>query len=131
MSVRDLIILVLGAVLGVLAQQTYNWLNEHYRHRLEGRRADRLRGPNAHSALRRQTMEFYQKRGLRDVLYTPDGLGANKQIPILPSDMVVPQAVDLYDDGLFYLDGSRSNFPVNRHGVGKVVCDAGLIAIGS
>jgi hypothetical protein len=113
-SVRDLIILVLGAVLGVLAQQTYDWLNEHYRHRLEGRRADRLRGPNARSALRRQTMQFYQKRGLRDVLYTPDELGINKQIPILPSDMVIPHAVDLYDDGLFYLDGSRSNFPVNR-----------------
>jgi hypothetical protein len=114
MSVRDLVILLLGAVLGVLAQQSYDWLIGHYRHLSADRRADRLRGRNARSALFSQTMRFYQRKGLCDSLYTPGDLGGNKQIPILWGDLTIPRTVDPYRDGLFYLETNRSNFPVNQ-----------------
>lgn len=98
----------------MLAQQTYNWLIQRYGHSLARWHADRLRGSNARSALRRQTMRFYQERGLCDSLYTPGDVGANKQIPILPGDLIIPRMVDPYKDGLFHLASSRSNFPINR-----------------
>jgi hypothetical protein len=113
-STRDLILLALGAILGVLAQQSYDWFIGHYRQRSAVRRADRLRGPKALSALRRQTMRFYRECGLYESLYTPSNLGTKERIPILANDLAIPRALDPYKDGLFYLEDRRSNFPVQE-----------------
>jgi hypothetical protein len=113
-SAKDVVLLVLGAVVGVAAQQSYDWLRVNW-HKVYGTwQADRVRGPKATLSLRHQAVRFYTEHGLRDSLYTPSELGKNNQIPILAANLSIPRRLDLNRDYLFLVEDSRSSFPVNN-----------------
>lgn len=114
MSAKDFILLGLGAVLGVLAQQSYDWLRVHWQRMYAAWQADRVRGPRAMLALRHQVVRFYEEHGLRDSLYTPRELGTNKQVGILAADFSIPRRLDLDRDHLFCVESGRSNFAVHE-----------------
>lgn len=120
MSVRDWVLLALGAILGVLAQQSYVWFAERYQRLSVARRRSRVRSGTALSSLYRNTIKFYRDHGLYDSLYVPS-MGANKPIPLLASNLIMPRTLSPYKENIFDLKDKKTIFPVHARLIKRAV----------
>ena len=112
-SVRDFALLAVGAVLGVLAQQSYDWIIGNYRRHAVARRTNRFRSHDAFSSLYVQTMQFYQRRDLISSLYVSN-VGTGGPIPLLASTLIIPRTLGFYRDNILLLEDGKDVFPARE-----------------
>jgi hypothetical protein len=116
MSIRDLVILIVGAVLGAVISAWYAASTSALLRALAKRRLRRRTEEDRQGIMTDRLLAYYRRQGLTQNLYQPAQLTTSEPIPILvqPS-WLSSKAVDLENDELLHFDGrSKDRLTVDR-----------------
>lgn len=115
MTVKDIVLLVLGAILGAIVGQWYGRATEGVARRMRAGALRRRSGEGVAGSLSTKIVAYYRKNGLESSLYSPRMVGTGEPIALLfAPDLDFPRSVGIYSDSLFSCDHSFTRFPVSN-----------------
>lgn len=102
MTVKDIVLLVLGAILGAVVGQWYGRATGGVARRMRAGALRRRSGEGVAGSLSTKIVAYYRKSGLESSLYSPRMVGAGEPIALLfAPDLNFPRSVDIDSDSLF------------------------------
>jgi hypothetical protein len=115
-NVRDLILLLLGAIVGAAVNSWYTGSMSAVRRFLSRRRARRRAREDQRGVMTNRLLAYYRRQGLAQDLYQPVRLGRGGPIPLLVDPAWVWwHTVDIHKDQFICFDGkSKDRFPIDQ-----------------
>lgn len=115
MTVKDIVLLALGAILGAVVGQWYGRATGGVARRMRAGALRRRSGEGVAGSLSAKIVAYYRKSGLESSLYSPRMVGAGEPIALLfAPDLDFPRSVGIDSDSLFSCDHSFTRFPVSN-----------------
>jgi hypothetical protein len=132
-AVKDLILLVLGAIAGVLAQLAFSSAMPKVNKRLAARRRRKATRTDNSATKSRNILAIYANHGLESSLYAPKTFPEQALLPILPHPgLGLPMTLEPGREDLVVLDGlATENFPVDQRLIRKKIARGADIWDGS
>jgi hypothetical protein len=118
MTTKDLLLLLLGAIVGAVVSGWYVATTGVARRRIKAWTVQRWQREGASAQLAVKTVAYYQARRAASSLYTPTTLSDAQPIPLLfDSKVRFPRDVEIHRDLFLTFDHSWTKFPYSRRAI--------------
>ncbi len=118
MTAKDLLLILLGAVVGAVVSGWYVSTTRAARRRIRARIVQRWEREGASARLAMKTVAYYQRRQVASSLYAPTTLSDAPLVPLLFDNALrFPQVAGFRHDQFLTFDHSWTKFPYSRRAI--------------